>query len=92
MPTSTPNPTITRSWGVYVPDGAEFTLSAVSAVAIEWRATATDTPIASAISGHTIDPREREGLTRALTGDGYVQIRIAPSQAETAAEIALTTW
>lgn len=93
MATTSPNPVVDRDWDVYVDAGDEFTLSVVDAVAVEWRVTADDTPIATAISGHTIDPREREGLNRALTGPGYVQLRIAPSQqTDTSAEIAVTIW
>jgi len=92
MTTTTPNPVVGRDWAAYVDAGEQFTLSIVDAVAIEWRVTADATPIAASISGHTLDPREREGLTRALSGPGHVQLRIAPSQPATAAEVAVTAW
>lgn len=67
MSTISPNPTVTQAWGVFVADGDEFTLSLLESVIIEWRTTDTDTPIAGAIGGHALSPREREGLTRALS-------------------------
>jgi hypothetical protein len=92
MATQEPNAEITRAWDVYVPASSDFTLSMIDPVEIEWRATDAATPIEGDISGHALSPFEREGLTRALSGPGYLQLRIAPNQSAETAEAALTYW
>lgn len=94
MSTKDPNPVVGRAWAVYVDDDEDFTLSIVDVGAIEWRATDTNTPIASGIAGHALDSNGNEGLTRTVTGTGFIQLRVAASHRKSASSVpvALTTW
>lgn len=92
MSTADPNPVITKDWGVFIQSGVSFTLSLLRAAVVEWRASDTNAALDANLDGHALDPYEHEGLTRALTGPGYVHLRIAPNQTLDAVPVALTTW
>jgi hypothetical protein len=88
---ATANPTITGEWVLIVTAGLEFCLSLNSTEAI-WVAI-SDTETAPSVTGRLLNPSDRRepmpGITRAITGPGYLYAKTVSGNTVTAA---LDAW
>lgn len=88
------NPTLTKTWAKVAENTQSFTLTLPlnAGAAIEYVPMETDQSPAAGVIGGSLIPGEREGVTRDLTGPGYVYARIEPSQPVSSIKVVLMAW
>ena len=84
---ATENKTITGTWSLMVDSTKDFTLSLLGDYDSEWAV--SDSAVLPTVSGHILKAGDNEGVNRALTGPGYVFVRLATLGS---ARVAVTAW